>query len=147
MVLHARPDLIVLAGWMHVFGDGFLDLLSQPPSERGEDIEAIPATHVFPVPVINLHPALPGAFDGAHAIDRAWDAYKEGTLDHTGVMVHRVVRQVDAGEPILVQEIPFRDDETKEQFEERLHGVEWKVIVDATKKILKERLAQCTQQS
>ncbi|CAG7852747.1 SubName: Full=Related to glycinamide ribonucleotide transformylase {ECO:0000313/EMBL:CCA74431.1} [Serendipita indica DSM 11827] len=144
MVLKARPDLVVLAGWMHVLGDGFLDLISRPPSETEESAESIPTTHVFPIPAINLHPALPGAFDGTHAIDRAWEAYKAGTLDHTGVMVHRVVRQVDAGEPILVREIPFREDETKEQFEERLHGVEWEVIVEATNKILTERLEQCT---
>jgi phosphoribosylglycinamide formyltransferase len=38
-----RPELVVLAGWMHVFGKTFLD-----PLEREG------------VRVINLHPALPG---------------------------------------------------------------------------------------
>lgn len=38
-----RPDLIVLAGWMHVFGKEFLD----PLEANG-------------VKIINLHPALPG---------------------------------------------------------------------------------------
>ena len=28
------------------------------------------------IPVINLHPALPGAFDGANAIDRAYEAFR-----------------------------------------------------------------------
>lgn len=145
IVLKAQPDLVVLAGWMHVFGDGFLNLLSGSgtPSDSsasapassgasGEDIK-------YPIPVINLHPALPGAFDGANALDRAWDSYKKGEIDKTGVMVHQVVRKVDAGQPIIVQEIPFREDETKEQFEERLHGTEWKVIVAATNIVLKER--------
>jgi phosphoribosylglycinamide formyltransferase len=40
-----RPDLIVLAGWMHVFSEAFL----QPLEDAG-------------VKVINLHPALPGKF-------------------------------------------------------------------------------------
>lgn len=42
-VLAEKPDLIVLAGWMHVFTEAFLT----PVGERG-------------VRVINLHPALPG---------------------------------------------------------------------------------------
>lgn len=28
-----------------------------------------------PIPIINLHPALPGQFPGAHAIQDAWDAF------------------------------------------------------------------------
>jgi phosphoribosylglycinamide formyltransferase len=137
IVLDVQPDLVVLAGWMHVFGDGFLNLLSQPSSSS-----SVASDLKFPIPVINLHPALPGAFDGAHALDRAWEAHQEGKLDKTGVMVHRVVKQVDAGEPILVQEIPFEEGESKEQFEQRLHGVEWKVIVEATNLVLKHRLEQ-----
>lgn len=131
-MLAAKPDLVVLAGWMHVLSDGFLDLLNTPSSTASEDL-------VFPIPAINLHPALPGAFDGAHAIDRAWEAYKEGKIDHTGVMVHRVVRKVDAGEPILTQKIFFEEGETQEQFEERLHRVEWEIIVNATKITLEAR--------
>jgi phosphoribosylglycinamide formyltransferase len=142
-VLEARPDLVVLAGWMHVLGDGFLERLSQAPSNiTPESQSSSLSDHKFPIPVINLHPALPGAFDGANALDRAWDAYKEGKIDKTGVMVHRVIRQVDAGAPVLTQEIPFRDDETKEEFEARLHRVEWQIIVSATNVILEERLKQ-----
>jgi len=140
MVLKAQPDLVVLAGWMHVFGDEFLNLVSQPSSIAQE--LSFPADFKFPIPVINLHPALPGAFDGAHAIDRAWDVYKEGRLDKTGVMVHRVVRQVDAGEPVLIREIPFEDGESKEQYEGRLHAVEWEVIVAATNIVLRQRKEQ-----
>lgn len=44
-VLAESPDLVVLAGWMHVFTEGFL----RPVAEKG-------------VKVINLHPALPGGF-------------------------------------------------------------------------------------
>lgn len=42
-VLQYKPDLVVLAGWMHVFTEGFLKSIA----ESG-------------VRVINLHPALPG---------------------------------------------------------------------------------------
>ena len=42
-ILEDKPDLIVLAGWMHVFTGSFLEVLE-------------PAG----VKIINLHPALPG---------------------------------------------------------------------------------------
>lgn len=60
-VLAEQPDLVVLAGWMHVFTEGFLT----PVAEKG-------------VKVINLHPALPGewhsclpplSFRNLHACD------------------------------------------------------------------------------
>ncbi|KIM24737.1 hypothetical protein M408DRAFT_331693 [Serendipita vermifera MAFF 305830] len=154
MVLEAKPDLVVLAGWMHVFGDGFLDLMagstSRPEAAGEQAANADPlqedSSVVFPIPVINLHPALPGQFDGANAIDRAWAVFHspepESRITHTGVMVHRVVRQVDAGEPILVERVLMSKDDTKQQFEERLHAVEWKLIVWATEKVLKERTQQ-----
>jgi phosphoribosylglycinamide formyltransferase len=43
IVLKDEPDLVICAGWMHVLAPSFLD----PLAERD-------------VPVINLHPALPG---------------------------------------------------------------------------------------
>ncbi len=71
------PDLIVLAGWMHVLSPAFLNC--------------------FRDSVINLHPALPGAFPGTHAIERAYDAYRRGEITHSGCMMHYVVPEVDAG--------------------------------------------------
>jgi phosphoribosylglycinamide formyltransferase len=123
---------------MHVFGDAFLDNLN------GVANGAIPKDEelVFPVPMINLHPALPGEYDGANALDRAWDDYQAGKIVRTGVMVHRVVKQVDAGQSILTREIPFREGESKDEFETRLHSVEWEAIVQATKQVLEQRMQQ-----
>ena len=47
IILESRPSLVCCAGWMHVFESSFLS----PLNEAG-------------IPVINLHPALPGQFDG-----------------------------------------------------------------------------------
>lgn len=74
------------------------------------------------MPIINLHPALPGAFDGAHAIDRALEAFQKGEVKGTGVMVHRVVAEVDRGEPLLVKEVEIKDDDKLEDLEERIHS-------------------------
>ena len=74
LVLADDPDLVVCAGWMHVLSDAFLT----PLARAG-------------VPAINLHPALPGQFNGAAAIERAWRKARDDNLDRTGVMVHYVI--------------------------------------------------------
>ncbi|KIK66010.1 hypothetical protein GYMLUDRAFT_38481 [Collybiopsis luxurians FD-317 M1] len=133
IVLKENPDLVVLAGWMHVFGDGFLDLLygveNDPPSSDSTIIRK-------PIPVINLHPALPGAFDGTNAIERAYEAFQKGEIKHSGVMVHKVVKVVDRGEPLIVREVPIYQEDSLESFADRLHNVEHEIIVEATKKVL-----------
>jgi len=120
IVLGARPDVVVLAGWMHVFGEAFLDAVA--PS----------------APVINLHPALPGAFDGTNAIERGYEAFQGGDVDRVGAMVHRVVKEVDRGEPVVVREVEIRKGEPLAAYEERLHRTEWEIIVEATQKVLCE---------
>lgn len=134
IVLKEKPDLIVLAGWMHVFGDGFLDLVNGSRSFPGSDEITVPT----PVPVINLHPAFPGTFDGANAIQRAYDAFQKGEITHSGVMVHRVVKEVDRGQPLVVVTVEIKKGECIEALEERLHKIEWKIIVLATGLVLDE---------
>ncbi|KAI6084549.1 phosphoribosylglycinamide formyltransferase [Hypoxylon rubiginosum] len=116
-ILKDKPDLIVLAGWMHVLTTNFL----HPVSEAG-------------VPIINLHPALPGCYDGAGAIDRAYEDYKAGKLQDntTGIMIHYVIAEVDRGEPILVQKIKIEEGESLEDLEQKIHGYEHELIVKAT---------------
>ncbi|KZT27956.1 phosphoribosylglycinamide formyltransferase [Neolentinus lepideus HHB14362 ss-1] len=132
IVVRENPDLIVLAGWMHVLGEGFLDVVSGLRVLEGE------SKLQKPIPVINLHPALPGAFDGVNAIERAFEAFQNGEIDKAGVMVHRVIKEVDRGEPVIVREVEIRKGEPIEAFEDRLHRMEWEIIVEATKKILDE---------
>ncbi|KAK4118751.1 phosphoribosylglycinamide formyltransferase [Parathielavia appendiculata] len=120
-----RPDLVVLAGWMYVFGKHFLDPID-----------------VAGIKIINLHPALPGKYDGAGAIERAFEDFKAGKLENnrTGIMVHYVIDKVDRGEPILIKEIECREGEDLHQLEERIHSYEHELIVEATGKVAKEIL-------
>ncbi|KAJ4301969.1 Bifunctional purine biosynthetic protein ADE5,7 [Collariella sp. IMI 366227] len=122
-----KPDLIVLAGWMYVFGKHFLD----PIDAAG-------------IKIINLHPALPGKYDGAGAIERAFEDFKAGKLEgnKTGIMVHYVIDKVDRGEPILVREIECREGEDLHQLEERIHSHEHALIVEAAAKVAKEIVAR-----
>ena len=119
-VADARPDLIVQAGWMHLFTSAFLDR--------------------FPEMVVNLHPALPGMFAGAHAIDDAWAAHQAEGLDHTGVMVHLVPDEgVDDGPVLAWQRVPIEPGDTRETLETRLHLVEHDLFVTAIADYLRTR--------
>jgi len=117
-VAESEPDVIVLAGWMHIFTSAFLDR--------------------FPNRVINLHPALPGEFDGAGAIERAFRAFQEGKTDHTGVMVHNVTTTVDGGSVIVSERVPIEPDNTLEALEARIHSVEHRLIVQGLAAKLRE---------
>lgn len=111
-----KPDLVILAGWMHILSPEFLSYFNNN--------------------VMNLHPALPGQFDGAHAIDRAFEAYKKGEIKHTGIMVHKVIADVDRGEVILQREVPIEENDTLETLEERIHSYEHKLIVEGAQVFL-----------
>lgn len=107
-----RPDVVVCAGWMHLFTSGFLDR--------------------FPGRVVNLHPALPGAFPGAHAIDDAWEAHVDDGLDRTGVMVHLIPDEgIDDGPVLASREVAILADDTRESLEARIHEVEHELLIDA----------------
>jgi phosphoribosylglycinamide formyltransferase len=199
-VRETRPDLVVLAGWMLVLSEGFLDVLkrdwdeeslSLPPSDdaEGKDSKVTPSLQTLgsspyvkgalkegtPIPIINLHPALPGTFPGAHAIQDAWNAFNaplppsepeptsaldaainaalEGLslasdspstpstsaparITKTGIMIHRVIPLLDAGEPVLVKEIEMVEGESVEGLEERIHVVEHLALVEAVGKVV-----------
>jgi methionyl-tRNA formyltransferase len=85
----------------------------------------------FPGRVVNLHPALPGRFPGAHAIDDAWAAYERGEVDRTGVMVHLVPDEgVDDGPVLATAEVPIRPGDDRAALEARIHAVEHELLVD-----------------
>ena len=124
MIVEDRPDLVVCAGWMHILSLVFIDIL-----QRAE------------IAIINLHPALPGRFNGAAAIGRAYEAFQRGEIVQTGVMVHYVMKDVDMGEPIVVREVEMNQGETEFELEERIHKVEWSIIVEGARRAV-ERIQQ-----
>lgn len=128
------PDLVVLAGFMHIVSETFLSAMGHTTSLPEPPAMAKRPDH--PVPIINLHPALPGAFDGAHAIERAYEAFQAGEIEHTGVMVHEVVAEVDRGAPILVRPVPIRKGEPLDDLETRMHAVEHDILVEAVADVL-----------
>lgn len=125
LVKAEHPDLVVCAGWMHVFSPSFLKPMAAAR-----------------IPVINLHPALPNAYDGIDAIRRAHQDWKAGKIDQTGLMIHDVIEKVDAGQPLLVKSVPFvkGQDDDLEAFEQRLHEIEWTAIVEGISIALNDKV-------
>ncbi len=112
-----KPDLIILAGWMHILGMAFLKY--------------------YPGRVLNIHPALPGAFPGMHAIERAYEAFQRGEIDHTGVMVHLAPDEgVDVGPLVLQREVPIYPADSLEDLEARMHETEHELYIEAIAKVL-----------
>jgi len=110
-----EPDYIILAGWMRLLTPAFLDR--------------------FPKRVINLHPALPGTFPGTHAIQRAFTAHQRGEIEYTGIMVHLVPDEgVDNGPVLAMQKVCFKEGETLEEFENRMHMEEHHLLVNTLRR-------------
>ena len=109
-VANAKPDWVVLAGWMRILTMSFL-------SE-------------FPNRVINLHPALPGELAGTHAIERAFAEFEAGTRTVSGVMVHLVPDEgVDTGPVLGTTDVKILPDDTLATFEARIHAAEHELLV------------------
>jgi formyltetrahydrofolate-dependent phosphoribosylglycinamide formyltransferase len=117
MLKEHRPEWVVLVGWMHILSNDFL--------------------RHFPYRVVNLHPALPGKFPGAHAIEDALAAFKAGQIKQTGVMVHLVPdEQVDRGPVIDSEEVPIYPTDTIESLTARIHQIEHRVLVGALQRLI-----------
>jgi phosphoribosylglycinamide formyltransferase-1 len=111
VVAAARPDFVVLAGWMRILSMSFLAR--------------------FPGQVINLHPALPGELPGTHAIERAHREARAGQRTRTGVMIHLVPDEgVDDGPVLATVEVPIGPDDTVDDLIERVHAAEHRLLVD-----------------
>ncbi|KAL8893440.1 MAG: hypothetical protein Q9192_005257 [Flavoplaca navasiana] len=113
LVLQDQPNLLVAAGFMHILSPAFLDPLAK-----------------LGIPALNLHPALPGQFNGIDAIARAHQAFLQGNITKTGLTVHYMIPEVDAGEPLVVKELNIQPGETLEHLEQRMHTQEWLAIVE-----------------
>ncbi len=80
----------------------------------------------FPA-VLNVHPSLLPRFRGLRAVERALEA----GVEETGVSVHFMVEEVDAG-PVVAQEaVPVLPGDSEETLLERLHPVEHRLLVGA----------------
>lgn len=117
LVAQYAPDWVALAGWMHVLSMGFL--------------------RPFAGKVLNLHPALPGQFPGTHSIRRAYEAFQQGEITATGLMVHLVPDEgVDEGPVILARRIPILPEDSLDALEARVHEAEHEALPEALRRLI-----------
>jgi phosphoribosylglycinamide formyltransferase-1 len=110
-------DLVVLAGFMKLFGDAFLGR--------------------FGGRTVNTHPALSPAFPGMHGPAEAL-AYG---VKVTGCTLFVVDSGIDTG-PIVAQAVvPVLDEDTPESLHERIKVEERRMLVDAVGRIAREGFA------
>ena len=105
-------DRVAAHGVSLVVGAGYMRVLSPSFLER------------FPA-ILNVHPSLLPRFRGLNAVRRALEA----GVEETGVTVHFMVEEVDAG-PIVVQErVPILPGDDETTLLDRLHPVEHRLLV------------------
>ncbi len=117
------PDLIVLAGFMRILTDAFVNRYSGR--------------------IINIHPSLLPAFTGLHTHKRALEA---GVKVH-GCTVHFVTPELDHG-PIVVQAaVPVLAGDTENSLAARVLAEEHRIYPEAVRWFCEGRLAITPQGS
>ena len=112
----ANVELVVLAGFMRLISDEFLD--------------------AFPNRIMNIHPALLPAFAGLNAQQQA--------LEHgariTGCTVHFVDAGVDTGPIVIQAAVPVLQDDTLETLSARILRQEHRIYPEAIRLFAEGRL-------
>jgi phosphoribosylglycinamide formyltransferase 1 len=89
-------DVVCLAGFMRVIGAALID--------------------AYPNRILNIHPALLPSFPG---VDAQRQAFEHG-VKVSGVTVHLVTRELDAGPIVLQRTVPVVDDDTRDTLAARI---------------------------
>ncbi len=111
-----RVDLVVLAGFMRIITQTFID--------------------AFPERVINIHPALLPAFPGMHVQQQAIDYGAR----FSGCTVHMVDGGVDTGPVIIQAVVPILPDDTADTLAARILEQEHKIYPRAIQLIAQGRV-------
>ena len=116
LIKKENPDLIVLAGYMRILSDEFID--------------------AFEGKIINIHPSLIPAFQGKNAQKQALEF---GSLI-TGCSVHFVTKDLDSGPVIIQAVVPVLPEDTEETLSKRILSYEHRIYPQAIKWILEGRV-------
>ncbi len=102
-------ELVVLAGYMHLFRKPFFDYYSGR--------------------IVNTHSAPLPEFPGAHPIE---DVLAAG-VDETAATVHYVDEGIDTGPVIAAERIPVRPGDTVDTLRERVQAVEHRLLPEVVR--------------
>ena len=115
IVASYNPDLVVLAGFMRILSDSFVEQFSGK--------------------LINIHPSLLPKYKGLHTHKRALEDKQQ---EH-GASVHFVIPELDAGTVILQGIVPVKADDTEETLAERVHKIEHTIYPKAIQWLVEGR--------
>ena len=110
-IRESEADLIVLAGFMRVLKDPFLD--------------------AFPRQIINLHPSLLPSFKGLDGIRQAFDY----GVKVTGCTVHFVTGELDGGPIIDQQVVRIENSDTLESLSRKVHAAEHELLPSVVRRL------------
>jgi phosphoribosylglycinamide formyltransferase-1 len=111
-----RPDLILLAGFMRIFTEGFI--------------------RRFPRRIVNIHPSLLPAFPGLRTHARALAA---GVKVH-GATVHMVTPALDDGPTVIQGVVPVLDGDDEDRLAARVLGIEHRIYPQAVRWFVEGRI-------
>ncbi|GEM46047.1 phosphoribosylglycinamide formyltransferase [Deinococcus cellulosilyticus] len=109
LMLERQIDLVVLAGFMRISSDAFVE------HWRGR--------------IINIHPSLLPDFPGLHPQQQALDA----GVSRSGCTVHFVDNVLDGGDPILQKAVPVLSEDTAETLAARIQPAEHEAYPQAVR--------------
>ncbi len=84
------------------------------------------------IKAINVHPSLLPLYKGAKAIERSF----EGNETKAGASVHFVSEELDGGEVILQDSFTKSHNDSLENFENKIHTIEYEILPKAIIKVL-----------
>lgn len=99
-----QPDLVVLAGFMRVLSDNFID--------------------GSPAPMINLHPSLLPKYKGLDTHQRVLESDDK----HHGCSVHLVTAELDAGQVLTQALLSIEPNDSAETLQKRVQGLEHQLL-------------------
>lgn len=111
-----KPDLVVLAGFMRILGDQFVN------HYQGR--------------MLNIHPSLLPKFTGLHTHKRALEA---GETTH-GTSVHFVTPELDGGPVIIQASVPVLEDDSEDTLAQRVLTQEHRIYPLVAKWFVEGRL-------
>lgn len=111
-----QPDLVVLAGFMRILSDEFVEHYSNK--------------------MMNIHPSLLPKYKGLNTHQRVLDA---GEKEH-GCSVHFVTPELDDGPVILQATVNVEDNDTAETLAARVHEQEHRIYPEAIKMFAENKL-------
>ncbi|MCL6524871.1 MAG: phosphoribosylglycinamide formyltransferase [Thermoflavifilum sp.] len=120
-----HPDLIVLAGFLW----------------------KIPSSWIaaFPKRIINIHPALLPKFGGKGMYgNRVHQAVLQAGEKYSGITIHYVNEEYDAGDIIFQEKIEILADDTVETLAQKIHSLEYNRLPMVIAHLLQKTETECT---